>query len=399
MENIIVRLKELEKYLEDNKINRKQKSANIFNVLSIEGQEIRHSNFLAWLLNPSETHGLHDSFLRGLLLELNVKNAYSLDLSDVVVEREKLHIDILLYSSKLKKFLIIENKTRTKDHDNQLKRYSNDIKSYLPDYDGKFLYLTPSGEEPLEDELSEKWECISYKNIFDILKKIFEENKANLNIRQQIYIDDYLNVLKEHLLMEKDKELMDLCIEIYSKHKDAIDTINRYISDVPAIRSKNFYDALTKNKEELDIELGISTNHFTRFVTNDLDALTRDLGSSEWGKDNSNLILYEISSDSSTNVLRIQVVVGPASKGNELARDNILKSIKEKKKYNGRSLKRNSNNQYAWIEEMIIVHKNEFINMSNDELSNKLVEFIKSNKFKEFNKRLVEDIRSALKNK
>lgn len=37
---------------------------NIFHALKIIQQEIRHSNFLAWLLNPKENHGLGNSFLK-----------------------------------------------------------------------------------------------------------------------------------------------------------------------------------------------------------------------------------------------------------------------------------------------------------------------------------------------
>ena len=40
---------------------------NVFDVLRISKMEIRHSNMLAWLLNPKETHGLGDTFLRKFL--------------------------------------------------------------------------------------------------------------------------------------------------------------------------------------------------------------------------------------------------------------------------------------------------------------------------------------------
>jgi len=40
---------------------------NIFQVLGFEYGEIRHSNVLAWLLNPSESHGLDDLFLQNWL--------------------------------------------------------------------------------------------------------------------------------------------------------------------------------------------------------------------------------------------------------------------------------------------------------------------------------------------
>ena len=39
------------------------KKPNIFQILSITRAEIRHSNFLAWLLDPNESHKLGGLFL------------------------------------------------------------------------------------------------------------------------------------------------------------------------------------------------------------------------------------------------------------------------------------------------------------------------------------------------
>ncbi|MEI3416245.1 MAG: PD-(D/E)XK nuclease family protein [Christensenellaceae bacterium] len=43
------------------------KRFNLFDILKITRTEIRHSNMLAWLLNPNENHGLGDRVLRGLI--------------------------------------------------------------------------------------------------------------------------------------------------------------------------------------------------------------------------------------------------------------------------------------------------------------------------------------------
>ena len=40
---------------------------NLFDILKITRTEIRHSNMLSWLLNPSENHGLGDSIIRGFM--------------------------------------------------------------------------------------------------------------------------------------------------------------------------------------------------------------------------------------------------------------------------------------------------------------------------------------------
>ena len=40
---------------------------NVFDVLKITNTEIRHSNVLAWLMDPAENHGLHDGVIRGFV--------------------------------------------------------------------------------------------------------------------------------------------------------------------------------------------------------------------------------------------------------------------------------------------------------------------------------------------
>ena len=43
---------------------------NIFDALGIARVEIRHSNFLAWLLTPGESHGQSDLFLKAFLMDV-----------------------------------------------------------------------------------------------------------------------------------------------------------------------------------------------------------------------------------------------------------------------------------------------------------------------------------------
>jgi hypothetical protein len=47
---------------------------NILQVLRIERAEIRHSNVLGWLLNPRESHGLSDTFVRRFISTLLLEN-------------------------------------------------------------------------------------------------------------------------------------------------------------------------------------------------------------------------------------------------------------------------------------------------------------------------------------
>ncbi len=79
---------------------------NIFDILKIGGMEIRHSNFLAWLLDPNESHGLGDIFLKNFLINTIKNNGKSIDISSVDIDlidlydleayRELYNIDLLL---------------------------------------------------------------------------------------------------------------------------------------------------------------------------------------------------------------------------------------------------------------------------------------------------------------
>lgn len=70
MDNSIEKIKALEELLLDEDfiiLISKTGRLNVFYALQLQNQEIRHSNFLAWLLNPNESHKLGDAFLKELL--------------------------------------------------------------------------------------------------------------------------------------------------------------------------------------------------------------------------------------------------------------------------------------------------------------------------------------------
>ncbi|MEH1869842.1 MAG: PD-(D/E)XK nuclease family protein [Nostoc sp.] len=71
LESLIVENEDLEK------LESKLAQFNIFEAIGVVRQELRHSNFLAFLLNPSENHRLDDiflkRFLKRVLLELEFR--------------------------------------------------------------------------------------------------------------------------------------------------------------------------------------------------------------------------------------------------------------------------------------------------------------------------------------
>ena len=130
-----------------------------FAALGAARMEIRHSNFLANLINPNENHGFGDLLLKGfleallgqtdateLLLDLHLT-----DLSDAVVLREWKDVDLLvrLPRSAQKKDLIfaIEIKIEANESQGQLKKYEAAVTEAWPQAHTLFFFLTPDHTE------------------------------------------------------------------------------------------------------------------------------------------------------------------------------------------------------------------------------------------------------------
>lgn len=205
---------------------------NIFDVLNIARNEIRHSNMIAWLLNSKESHEMRYYFLesfihklidRDELNETNITELLLLDYDSFSVYRELKNIDILLLSEKEKYVIAIENKIDSTEHDNQLNRYRKVIEEEYPLYKKIYLYLTPYG-----DEASDKvWKMVDYSVILEIL----EEYKKNhsLDFSVSVLVNNYIELLRREIV--EDKELIEICNTIYNKHKKALDLIYKYKAD------------------------------------------------------------------------------------------------------------------------------------------------------------------------
>lgn len=117
----------LDKFLVDNadleELSSRLSVFNIFRTLRIEKTEIRHSNVLAWLLDPRGSHGTEQAFLRRVLSTILLDNESSevdltpaqielMDMMDVEIMREWRNIDLVVSSQINKWVLLVENKIK-----------------------------------------------------------------------------------------------------------------------------------------------------------------------------------------------------------------------------------------------------------------------------------------------
>ena len=214
---------------------------NIFSALSIIHNEIRHSNMLAWLMDPNESHGLGDYFLAIFLKRMASKTTSfgieSLSVFDIdswhfdsaEILREYKHIDILIRSDEHKFICAIENKIRSREHSKQLQRYREAMQNEYPGYTKMFIYLTANGEFPSD----ENYVPISYAEVIPLLEHLTKSRKDRMGTEILTFISHYREMLRRYIM--EDSEVQDICRKIYKRHKKALDLIFDNRSQVPCI--------------------------------------------------------------------------------------------------------------------------------------------------------------------
>ena len=274
---------------------------NFFDVLKVSKMEIRHSNVVSWLLDPNENHGFGkkilsalNSFIAKMFCANDTTTSFKLltmNYNDILIYREWQNIDILVESKEFKYILCIENKFGSQEHDDQLNRYYDIIEDkYGKDYTKMYLYLSPEGNPPINDN-NGVWNPIKYETIISIIEN--EMKKTTLEHRRKEFIQSYVDILRRETM--DDTKIIEICQEIYRKHKDALDLIYEHRPD----RLQNLFEILKewcKNKHNNGDIIFVehkSSKSYCRFRTAQMDRIINDSSAvSGWGTNNH--YFYEI---------------------------------------------------------------------------------------------------------
>ncbi|MEM8712962.1 MAG: PD-(D/E)XK nuclease family protein, partial [Planctomycetota bacterium] len=152
---------------------------NIFDALRIVRAEIRHSNFLAWLLDPAETLGNGPVFLRAVLMDMLRNTPYDLrplspveldglDRGRVEVRRESENIDLLITCEAANLIVAVENKVDSGEHSNQLQRYREAVERRAGGKRPLYVFLTRDRSEPSDDA----WTPYGYADLHAALSRV-----------------------------------------------------------------------------------------------------------------------------------------------------------------------------------------------------------------------------------
>jgi PD-(D/E)XK nuclease superfamily len=237
-------------------------SQNIFDIIGMN--ENGHSNFLAWLLNPNESHGLGDSFFHELLRQVLAayedsdgmyREAFQLneffqewDIASVeeasfqnslFVEREfnagdSGRIDLLLIDHYHELVVVIENKFGSSEHSGQLNRYYQFLNGdRFEGYDLTFVYLDPDANEKFEsgDAKFKHWVGLDYEWIENFCERVVDRDilpeKANYLVK------DYLQYLTaEEYGSEPSDEMDNYVSDLLAEYGDLIEAFKTHKIDV-----------------------------------------------------------------------------------------------------------------------------------------------------------------------
>ncbi len=242
---------------------------NIFEAVGVVRQELRHSDFLAYLLDPKENHGLEDSLVKELLRRVLVtagdipvsvaaEELEQWDLIRVEVRREWQFIDILLLDEDHELAVIIENKIDTIEHSGQLKRYYEIVEQYYPGWRVIAMYLTPSGDPPSH-------ECylpMDYGLVCDVIDNAAKGSTSIVNADVKTLMVHYTDMLRRNIV--KDSDIAKLCRKIYQKHSRALDLIYEHRPD-PQRAIRDLLISLIRSQEGLIYKGSTSAGRFLSF--------------------------------------------------------------------------------------------------------------------------------------
>jgi hypothetical protein len=196
------------------RIDESFKCFNIFEAVGAVRAELRHSNFLAFLLSPSRPHGLGAEILARLLKAFLAKIPHAQrpisilkllvgDLDTAVVERERNNIDILIEISAIKLIIVIENKVGAAVADGQLARYKQFVKSKFSGWNQLFVLLTVDGNEPDDDTYDADYICFSYVDLAGILARYLRERRNSISDDIALILRSYVDTMRRFIVEER----------------------------------------------------------------------------------------------------------------------------------------------------------------------------------------------------
>jgi hypothetical protein len=322
-----------------------EREFNVLKIFGFEKGEIRHSNVLAWLLSPYESHGIGDRFLRRWLMRVIYDSDRSMALAAsivrfaaqpfkrVLVHREWHHIDLLIeieFQDSERWVIAIENKVKHTQGPKQLKSYRELVNDHFQQTAKTlFVFLTVEGRNP--EDVEGNWIIAFHSQIKDVLEDLSLEGDPTIKDGPKHLIRDYINVLERDIMNNPNAE--KLAQEIYAHYRVALDIIFEYKPDETAKLTEAVSKALTQRTKDIDVRMATGSKGVVRFMPRRW-ATPENLNGDGWGKESA-YVLCEISLTGKQTKLQIVQNKAPKEWREDLWKSALDKPLKRIKKGSG----------------------------------------------------------------
>ena len=210
-------------------------------------------------------------------------------LANIEVATERHNIDVLLISQEDEFVCIIENKIGASEHSNQLNRYLATVEHEYQGLTRFPIFLTPDGMET-ESDTSESYVPLGYEVIEGLIKRTLETRGSTISSGIVQFLKQYARTLGRHVMTTNDN-IDALALQIYQKHREAIDLI---IKAKPAFETKGWsiLDSAMEGDERL-FRRDFDSRHYHRFYAPDLEEI-RELHDGNGWTASGRMLLFQV---------------------------------------------------------------------------------------------------------
>ena len=304
-----------------------------FEALAVSRLEIRHSNFLADLLDPLRPHGFGDAVLRVFLQWLldeadEQKLLLDIHFDDVAraqVFREWKHIDLLIHlpseANRSEVVVAVEIKVESQESAGQLERYEAAVQSAWPNAKAIYFFLAPDGCEASRDN----WNKVSFDGLISRFEEVIKTTSGEPEARMML--QSYVSMMRRKYV--PDDDLNAMVQKVWSKHRDILDFLmerkpnpaSAFVEQLSAPDTvKHFNDALSEHG--IEIEVDRCSGRYVTYVIKSWSRFTDILTGDERWSPKGHILKVEL--DVSEARIGIHLVLG---RGDQSAREAIFRAL------------------------------------------------------------------------
>ena len=305
--------------------------------LRLSNAEEFHSNFLAWLLNPQQNHGLGGYFLKTFLYQtctaasklgisaITPSRIHATDWSPTEVRREWQYIDILILNRDARFVCAVENKIRAAegidaDGTSQLTRYRETLEREFPDFTKHYVFLSPNGVRPYREEEQKYWMPANYATILELVERTIDDTEVREDVRA--FLQQYATTLRRKIVPDSNTNIQQLARQIYLNHREAIELIYRHKPNYASEIKQILKEAISRQANwKLDKE---ETNWVRFRPCSWVNSEVMDTGK-DWLPQSKALILCQL--HCADNHVNFYITLGSGS--NRLIREKIIDSVNQ----------------------------------------------------------------------